>query len=142
MKVKTLALIVIVLFAVMVAAQKPLSLPTAWYALEANTSAFHSWTPADPNFEFDLSTSILPVGFNIEKTVDNKVAMSLDPGPAGEQQAMVVVTRQQEIGGSWTGPKVTQREEAVIVIIRYSSTIDPFFGGQGHVILSASDPNV
>ena len=140
MKIRTLALIAVVLSAVIVTAQKPLSPPTAWYALEADTSAFHSWTPADPNFEFDLATSVLPVGFNIEKTVDNKVAMSLDPGPAGEQQAMIVVTREQEIGGSWTGPKVTQREEAVIVIIRYSSTIDPFFGGQGHVILSPSVP--
>ena len=141
MKIKTLALIAVVLSAVMVAAQKPLSPPTAWYALEAGTSAFHSWTPADPNFEFDLAASVLPVGFLIEKTVDGNVAMSLDPGPAGEQQAMIVVTREHEIGGSWTGPKVTQREEAVIVIIRYSSTIDPFFGGQGHVILYPSDPN-
>ena len=139
MKTKSIMLITVVIVASIFAATKPMTPPTAWYALEEGTSAYHVWTPSDPNFEFDLATSILPEGFQIAK-VGGNVEMRLDPGPAGEQWAMIVVQREQEIGGSWNGPKVQRREESVIEIIRYSNTITPFFGGQGYVILSASAP--
>jgi len=140
MKKTVMALVILVCAAAMVTAQKPLGPPTAWYALEEGSAAFHTWIPSDSNFTFNLTESLLPEGFVIAKNGGN-VEMRLDPGPVGVQQAMIVVNRDKDIGGTWTGPKVTVREEAVIEIIRYSSTLDPFFGGQGHVILSASDPN-
>ena len=140
MKVRTVVLVLLVLVTGTLVAQKPIGPPTAWYALEAGVGAYHSWTPADPNFEFDLASSVLPIGVEISKTVEGNVVMRLQPGPAGVEQAVITVIKRQDVGGSWTGPKVEVREEAVIEIIRYSSTTSPFFSGQGHVILLASDP--
>ena len=142
MKMKMTALVMLVVASAMMAAVKPLS-PSQWYAVEAGQVGLYSWIPQDPNFEFDYTKSVLPEGFNIERVVDPNGVVSvltqLDSGPVGVSQATIVVHRHQDIGGSWTGPKIDREEVLMVEVIRYSSTIVPFLSGQPtHVILPVS----
>ena len=136
MKIKIIAVAAILIVGALFA--QPVK-PSIRIAQEEGTEVWYSWTPADPDFTI-IPNQDWPDGFEVARD-GNDVLFHMTASEPNVYPTTITVSRNRLPVANWTGAAAIHRETTPVEWVVYRSSLDPFFGGFGDVVVYPSGEN-